>query len=922
MNLQFLARKLTESDAKERAVLLKKHEKLCNVELASKLQEICYEIWTSEPLKVSIIAETLGEISRHTKNPEIEAYAQWTAAIENLLNGRLENCLSALDESERLFKENSKFHAAATTQISKLYALALLGRYDQAVECGRRARQVFLAEKDAYSVGKIEQNIGNLYLRRDFYAEAEPYFKSARRFFSRIGDASHAAMLDNNLAFIKAAQNRFREAEKIYERGLKRAEKHDLTAIQADIEANLSNLHLFRGKYDLALKFLERARQKFERLAMPHQMATAELEIADIYLELNLLPEAIGFYEKTEAGFAALGMQAELARSFRNHAKALFELGETESSAALLEKAEKLFAAEGNLIAAAAAKLVKAQILFSENEFGAAETESQNAMNAFSEGGNLRQKLFANWLLGEVKAARGETEKARVIFEETLALSAQQSRQIEFLCLVSLGKLASDEKLFLKAVEIAENSRTELAAEDFRAAFLSDKILPYNELVKIKIRRKDFVEAFLWHERSRARALRETLNGAANNPIHNENLETLREELNWYYSRLNRQNRHGLEARKEAADLRKHAEKLEKEYAEQMRRSQVGGNPKNKNAKDFDLSELQKSLTNAALIEFAMIDGKVTAFVVTSENLEVFAHYADEKTLNAEITQFLFQIKTARLQKTLSPENQRIAFERLLRHARKIYDALLRPLEKFINERVIFVPAGFLHYLPFQALHDGEKFLVERTEISFAPSAAVLLDCLQQKFAAPQNALLAGVADKLTPLVETEIETLGGIFPHSVRLLDKKATLKNLRQNLGRADLLHLACHGAFRPDNPAFSSLALDGENLTVTDARNLDLKNKFVALSACETGLSKIVPGEEIIGLARGFLAAGAVSMLLSLWTVNDRSTLELMQIFYRAMLDGKNPAAALQTAQIALLEKNPHPFFWSPFVLIGHW
>jgi CHAT domain-containing protein len=132
---------------------------------------------------------------------------------------------------------------------------------------------------------------------------------------------------------------------------------------------------------------------------------------------------------------------------------------------------------------------------------------------------------------------------------------------------------------------------------------------------------------------------------------------------------------------------------------------------------------------------------------------------------------------------------------------------------------------------------------------------------------------------------------------------------------------LHLACHGTFRPDNPAFSSLALFNENLTVADAQKLDLTGKFVALSACETGLNKIVSGEELIGLTRGFLAAGASSLLLSLWTVNDESTLGLMKNFYREMR-GNNPSKSLQLAQIQLLKEKSHPYYWSPFVLIGHW
>lgn len=923
MNRQEFTQKLVESVAKERKHLLKEYRKFCDVELAKSLQQLCYEIWTSEPQKVSVIVRTLREVTNLTKNKEIEAYADWTEAIENLVNGKLEDCLIFLDKSEISFNSLGEIHIAATTQISKLYALALLGRYDEAIACGLAARDIFLAHNDIYSAGKVENNIGNLYWRRDFYRESEPYLESAHERFTQIDDQRQLAMVENCQAFVKALQNNFREAETIYRQALKRAEANNLIVTEAEIETGMSNLYLFQGRFDLALKFMERSRQKYDVLEMPHQSANCELEIADIYLELNLLPEAAQFYEKAETKFIELCIQAELARSFLNHAKALFLLDETESSKRFLDKAEKLFTAEGNKISIGSVKLVKAQIFFGETDFDGAEIEAESARKIFDEGGNLRQELASRWLLGEIYVARNEKKKAQKFLRQTLKLATNQSRQIEYLCLVSLGKISNDEKLFLRAIELVENSRSSLVAEEFRTSFLSDKQLPYNELVKRKLAAKEFAEAFAWLEHSRSRTLLEAVNDSSKKSPRNKKLAELREELNWYYSRINRQTASGLEARKEVADLRKLAETREKDYLEFIRRLQMSENSEVSTIQKFDLNNLQKNLTETTLIEFAIFDGKISAFVITDKNLEVFQNFADEEKINAEIRQFLFQIKTARFQDKLSAENRQIAFTRMLRHSQKIYDALLRPLEKFFTRRrLTFVAANFLHYLPFHALHNGEKFLIEHQEISYAPSSTILHNSLNKEVSVPKVALLVGVADKITPLVKTEVEMLGGLFEKSVMLVDQKATLKNLNENIESADVLHLACHGTFRPDNPAFSSLALFKENLTVNDARNLNLVNKFVTLSACETGLNKIVSGEELIGLMRGFLAAGANSLLLSLWTVNDKSTLDLMKKFYREILAGNNLSKSLQTAQIQMLKENSHPYCWSPFILIGHW
>ena len=108
----------------------------------------------------------------------------------------------------------------------------------------------------------------------------------------------------------------------------------------------------------------------------------------------------------------------------------------------------------------------------------------------------------------------------------------------------------------------------------------------------------------------------------------------------------------------------------------------------------------------------------------------------------------------------------------------------------------------------------------------------------------------------------------------------------------------------------------------MTVHDAYALRLNCALVTLSACETGLNALTPGDDLVGLARGFFLAGAPSLLVSLWMVNDAAAAALMASFYRALLGGMRPAAALRQAQCELLAEQPHPFFWSPFVLLGRW
>ncbi len=942
MNRSRLAQKLLDSRPAERKLLLRQNADSCDVELAVALQKICYEVWTSEPQKVSAVVSTLELLNKFCGgSAEIKAYIEWTKAIRSLVGGELEKCLAWLDKSEKSFNRMGKTHVAATTQISKLYALALLGRYDEAVACGLRAREIFLAEKDILSAGKIEHNIGNLYWRRDFYQEAEPYLASAHKRFERARDERQLAMVENCQAFVKALQNDFRAAETIYGRALKRAKTNSLVVTEAEIETGLSNLYLFQGKFDSALDFMERVRRRYETLSMPHQSAACELEIADIYLELNLLDEAVELYERVIEKFAAFGMQGELARAAFSYARALFFLGEPEKSLARLARAEKLFQAEGNPVSIANVYLLKTQIyLQRENDLPAAESFAENARQIFADAGNLRGEITARRLVGEIYLAANDLSRSRRMFEEILELARANLSPIEYFCLTALGVIArrkenyaKAESYFRRAVELTENTRSLLAAEEFRTAFAADKLLPYNELVKLKLKQSNISEALHWLERSRSRVLFELINDdsaalpAAANREDSALLakyKAVREELNWFYSRLNRDSSSGLEARREKLDLRTAANLREKELAEISRRLQAGGNRVFSQFNALDIAALQSRLKQTTLIEYFALDDKIAAFVLTENSLRVYENLADAKTVGDELTQFLFQIKTGRFIEKLNADNRRAAELRIVSHARKLYSLLLEPIAEHLdNPRLTVVPFGSLHYLPFGSLHDGEKFLIEKLEINYAPSAAILDIALQRKSVRVESALLVGVADKFNPAVKTEIERIGELFERSTALVNRRATLKNLNNLCAAFDVVHLACHGKFRPDNPLFSALELFRENLTVRDVRGLDLNDKLVVLSACETGLNRVENGDELIGLMRGFWAAGATSLVMSLWTVNDATTQKLMVDFYRHLRAGRcEPAQALRKAQIEVMKLNPHPYFWSSFILCGHY
>lgn len=233
--------------------------------------------------------------------------------------------------------------------------------------------------------------------------------------------------------------------------------------------------------------------------------------------------------------------------------------------------------------------------------------------------------------------------------------------------------------------------------------------------------------------------------------------------------------------------------------------------------------------------------------------------------------------------------------------------------------RVRIAPHRLLHYLPWAALHDGHGWLVDRFEISLVPSARLGLGGTDTPPPRFQKVLALGFGGPDLPQVATEAVAVAAAFgPGATLLLDAAATGAALRREAPQADLLHLACHAHFRADSPYFSALHLADGELTLRDAAALPLGATLVTLSACETGLSRVAPGDDLVGLVRGFLLGGARHVMASLWTVDDASTAELMKSVYAGLIDGQRPARALQAAQSALARAGHHPFYWAAFAL----
>jgi len=939
-----LAALLVSSSNASRETLLWENSTLADVELGYRLKDICLEGWSTHPSQALGAAAALQLLASIRPSQEIKALAAWSAGLRALIDGEMQTAIAALEESEQRFLSVGKIHTAAATQVSKLIALSTLGRYEEAIECGLHAREVFLGYKDFLAAGKIEHNIGNLYFRRDRYHDAEEFQQAARVRFAALNDEKQLATVNNCLANTHALLHKFKSAEDLFEQALQQAESSGQPVTLAGIEGNIGLFALLQGRYDRALDYLERSRQRYTSLGLMIQAVLAEHEIADTYLELNLAPEALAIYERVIPIFIQHGMRAEEARAQAYGGRALMLLGRTKEAQRRLDQAQKLYAAEQNPVGAALVELTHAQLLYREGRFEGARMMAGKAEPALLMSGSWQRLLLARWLRGEADRALGKLGPARALLSQTLLeAEAHGQPQIAERCYSSLGAVALSEGNaplaevhFKKAIALTEELRAPIPGEEFRTAFFSNRMSPYHELAKLCLNAGDAraVEALGFVERARSRVLADALAGRitfstqARDDFESHlyaQMGKLREELNYLYNQMHRSVRGAVQIQETNSELERELLERENKMLEIMRQLQHRGVRADQTTHDlFSIGRLQAALgTERVLLEYTTIDDELVAFVVTGEHVEVVRGLGREAEVVAEIERCRFQIDTLRYGSPQVRNHLAALTERTQKHLHSLYDRLLRRIEPKLGERqLVIVPHRALHYLPFQALYDGDSYLVERREVSFAPSAVVLQQCLDRPGRDFRTALLLGVADEQIPRVDEELQALDHVFAGVQRYSGAAATTEVLRRDSGSVDVIHLACHAQFRSDNPLFSGVKLSDGWFTARDAYALRLNCGLVTLSACETGMNAVAPGDELLGLTRGFLSAGSPSVTMSLWTIDDEATAELMITFYEELARTKSPAAALRNAQVKLLRQRPHPFFWSPFVLVGRW
>jgi CHAT domain-containing protein len=618
------------------------------------------------------------------------------------------------------------------------------------------------------------------------------------------------------------------------------------------------------------------------------------------------------------------------------------KLGEGTLALSLLDESRRVFHEAGLAAFAGIAALQRASLHLDGGDWSAAAEEAERAEASFVERGLVVRHAQAAIIRARALLGLGRREEAAELARSALALA--QNHDVLWLAhechhvLATVARAGNDAGRALDeyraAVESVERTQSRLSTE-LRVNFLEDKLHVYQDAIDHCLDLGKAELAFEYLERAKSRALLDYLAGnpgvrigghdPASRELANE-LARLREEHNWLYSRL-----YGYGLAERVGETPDALERLRAAVADRERRIALVLERLHLRQPDESAGAAPRCSYRTAraaldegtvLLEYYLRAGGGAVFVASAEGLTV----VPLATSPGEVAQLL-----NRWQLNLDAAARAIGVGALLdgleRNARGIlealYRALVQPVAEYLEgrERVVVIPYGPTHAVPFHALHDGRRYLLERATVSTCPSSALLELCVGRPRRAPRRAVVLAHSDggRLTHVLE-EARTVAALMPGQ-SYLEEAATRAALVGAAARHGVVHLAAHGEARLDNPAFAHVRLADGQLSMVDVFNLELDGALVTLSACESGRSAVTGGDELIGLSRGFLHAGASTLVQSLWRVEDESTACLMGRFYRALGDGRAKDVALREAQLDLLESGTsHPYFWAPFQLVG--
>ena len=525
--------------------------------------------------------------------------------------------------------------------------------------------------------------------------------------------------------------------------------------------------------------------------------------------------------------------------------------------------------------------------------------------------------------LGNAYYSLGDVRRAIEYYEKSLEIKREigdiNSERIVNLSLCIIYYESEKERAYeycKQSIELSEMIGGRLIEEEKKIMFSTQTFGAYHLMIPLSLDLKKEKEAFDYTERSKSRAFLDLLAATEIEPtveipeglrplLHNEQvyLDRLREIQTQHLRQTKIPVEPGeIEAIRENLDqIYDQIDEIDPAYVYARR-----GRPLSSNEVQDMLSSQKR---DTILIEYFTTKDKTIIFTLSSldKKLHVKAVPLSAKRLLQYTGNYWREVAN-------HPDYRNIG-----QTWTQLNEYFVDPVSEYLTEDALLyiVPYGVMHYLPLHALEFNGEPLIKTHPVAYAPSSSLLKFCQHKGSKTLKSCASFGV------VFEKEAEEVAGLF-NTKAYTGPSVTRDMVVKTCTDKDIIHFSCHGNFDGADPLSSGIRLHDKVLTAREIFGMRLNTELVTLSACQTGINERSPGDELIGLTRAFLYAGAPSVVVSLWSVDAFSTHELMLAFYKNLKNGADKATALQMAQIKIMEEKEytHPYYWAPFVLVGDW
>ncbi len=803
-------------------------------------------------------------------------------------------------------------------------SLLRCGRWRDAARWCRRARQSARRRGDPLLAAGADLNEGVALHEGGRPAAAIPLYRRAREAFASAGHGRLHARATEDLANALALIDRWDEALPLLDDAAREFDSLGLAHDAGKCRYNRGVLLVASDRLGEAEAALSDAEEALRRTGDAVTASLAKVDRGDALLRARLVPEALHVLETARRGLERARPRrsappGERARATLLLARAQVARGDTvtarrtlarplpqETPALRAERTELLglaFRAEGD--SAAARRLLEraAALHGRERPAAAARARLAAAWCALDEGDLPRARRLAQ--VTERSATR--LPHAGLVHGAAALLFLVEHRA---------GRRAVASRALARALSALERSRETLGSDALRSAALRGSEPWFAAAVRHVLQgRGGETRALALVERWRARALVDLLGASARVGGDEQRIAALRARLAALEERLGGGAAapflRGASSRAAPA-LARLLSVAERRLAEAWARE-----PAVAVAPALDLERFVREVPRGTVVLslFADEQGGV-AFAIERGRVTAVHGLADERTLAAMVEELSFRLGKFTLGAEFADRHRnRIAAE-TARILDQLAAATLAPAAEVLRRarRLVIVPHGAWHRVPFAALSFDGAPLVASVPIVMAPAIAGLTARVARASGAP---LVLALADERAPTIVEEGRAVAASLPGAELLEGDAARCGALAD--GRApSCLHVAAHGRFRSDAPAMSGVRLADGWLRAADFRRLRLDGALVVLSGCETGVSSVDAGGEVHGLVRGVLASGAAELLVSLWRVDDAGTARFMSRFHAMRSAGAGTEAALAQTQRELASAGVHPWHWAGFTL----